>query len=77
MNIKIYVKTINIIKNYIKVSKIVYFITIFKKVYSTVAKFFLFFKFFIFINNSIFYNSLVNKGYSINYMFQILMRIGY
>ena len=31
MNIKIYVKTINIIKNYKKIFKIVYFITIFKK----------------------------------------------
>ena len=41
MNIKIYVITINIIKNYKKISKIVYFITIFKKVCYTVAKNFL------------------------------------
>ena len=31
MNIKIYAKTINIIKNYKKILKIVYFITILKK----------------------------------------------
>ena len=43
MNIKIYVKNINIMKNYKKILKIVYFIAIFKKVCSTVAK-----KFFIF-----------------------------
>ena len=41
MNIKIYVKNINIIKNYKKILKIVYFITIFKKVCSPVAKIFL------------------------------------
>ena len=41
MNIKIYVKTINIIKNYKKNFKIVYLITIFKKVCSIVAKIFL------------------------------------
>ena len=49
MNIKIYVKTINIIKNSKKFLKIVYFITIFKKVCSTVTKK-IFFKF---INNFI------------------------
>ena len=38
MNIKMYVKTINIVKNYKEILKIVYFITIFKKVCSTVAK---------------------------------------
>ena len=32
MNIKMYVKTINIIKNHIKIERIVYFITIFQKV---------------------------------------------
>ena len=48
MNIKIYVKTINIIKNYKKILKIVYFITIFKKICSIVAKIFYdFYKYFI------------------------------
>ena len=41
MNIKIYVKTIIIIKNYKKILKIDYIITILKKVCSTVAKNFL------------------------------------
>ena len=41
MNIKIYVKTINITKNFKKILKIVYFITVFKKVCSTVADEFL------------------------------------
>ena len=41
MNIKIYVKTINIFKNYKKILKIVYFITILEIVCSTVAKNFL------------------------------------
>ena len=40
MNIKIYVKTINIKKNL----KTVYFITTFKKICSTVAKFFFIFQ---------------------------------
>ena len=38
MNIKIYIKTINIFQNYEKILKIVYFIIILKKIYSSVAK---------------------------------------
>ena len=41
-------KTINIFKNYKKILKIVYFISIFKKIYSTVAS--NFFKISIFIS---------------------------
>ena len=45
MNIKIYVKTINIFKKNKKILKIVCFISVYKKIYSSVEK--IFYKYFI------------------------------
>ena len=71
MNIKIYVKNINIIKNCKKILKIVYFITIFKKVCSTVAKNFLkIYKYFIilrFISLEILYYEFNVKNLNMNF----------